>query len=248
MDFYATIQARTSSTRLPCKVLKKIGGMTILEILVKRMKKSEKIKDIIVATTKNKSDDAIVKLCKKKKIRYFRGSENDVLGRISDCLKKYKIKYHLELFGDSPLLDPQLVDNFITIFKKKNLDYLTNSFKTTYPPGMEINLYASRVLFYLEKNINKKSKDREHAIGNFKDYKNKKFKVKNIEAFKEFNYPNFYFEIDTLKDFIFFKKMYENNKRFFDLNLSNLISMVKENKLYKINSKVYRRWKRYRDD
>ena len=42
--------------------------------------------------------------------------------------------------------------------------------------------------------------------------------------------------------------MYENNKRFFDLNLSNLISMVKENKLYKINSKVYRRWKRYRDD
>ena len=42
--------------------------------------------------------------------------------------------------------------------------------------------------------------------------------------------------------------MYENNKRFFDLNLSNLISMVKENKLYKINYKVYRRWKRYRDD
>ena len=56
---------------------------------------------------------------------------------------------------------------------QKKLDYLTNSFKTTYPPGMEINLYASRVLFYLEKNINKKSKDREHAIGNFKDYKNK---------------------------------------------------------------------------
>ena len=71
MDFYATIQARTSSTRLPCKVLKKIGGMTILEILVKRMKKSEKIKDIIVATTKNKSDDAIVKLCKKKKNSLF---------------------------------------------------------------------------------------------------------------------------------------------------------------------------------
>ena len=67
MDFYATIQARSSSTRLPSKVLKKIGGITILEILVKRIKKSQKIKDVIVATTKNKADDQIVKLCKKKK-------------------------------------------------------------------------------------------------------------------------------------------------------------------------------------
>ena len=129
------------------------------------------------------------------------------MGRISDCLKKYKIKYHLELFGDSPLLDPQLVDNFITIFKKKkNLDYLTNSFKTTYPPGMEINLYASRVLFYLEKNINKKVKIGNMLLEILRTIKIKKFKVKNIEVFKEFNYPNFYFEIDTLKDFIFFKK------------------------------------------
>ena len=248
MDFYATIQARSSSTRLPRKVLKKIGGLTVLEILVKRIKKSQKIKDVIVATTKNKSDDAIVKLCKRKKIRYFRGSENDVLGRISDCLKKYKIKYHLELFGDSPLLDPQLLDEFITVFKTQKLDYLTNSFKTTYPPGMEINLYNSKVLFHLEKNIKKDSKSREHVIGNFKEYINKKFKIKNIIAPKQFNYPNIYFEIDTLKDLTFFKKMYENNNKFFDLNLTNLISMVKKYKLNKINSKVYRRWKRYRDD
>jgi spore coat polysaccharide biosynthesis protein SpsF (cytidylyltransferase family) len=100
----------------------------------------------------------------------------------------------------------------------------------------------------LEKNIKKNSKSREHVIGNFKEYINKKFKVKNIIAPKQFNYPNIYFEIDTLKDLTFFKKMYENNNKFFDLNLTNLISMVKKYKLNKINSKVYRRWKRYRDD
>ena len=248
MNFYATIQARSSSTRLPSKVLKKIGGITILEILVKRIKKSQKIKDVIVATTKNKADDQIVKLCKKKKIRYFRGSEKNVLGRISDCLKKYRIKYHLELFGDSPLLDPYLVDKYISIFKNQKLDYLTNSLKTTYPPGMEINLYKSKVLFYLEKNIKKNSKSREHVIGNFKYNNNKKFKVKNITAPKELNYPNIYFEIDTLKDFIFFEKMYEINNNFVNLNLTNLISMAMKYKLYKINSKVYRRWKKYRDD
>ena len=248
MNFYATIQARTSSSRLPGKVLKKIGGKTILEILINRIKKSEKIKNIIVATTNNKSDDAIVKLCKKKKIRYFRGSEDDVLNRISNCLKKNKIEYHVELFGDSPLLDPQLLDKFITIFKTQKLDYLTNSIKTTYPPGMEINIYKSKVLFHLDKIIKKHSRSREHSIGNIKYNKNKKFKIKNIIAPKHLRYPNIYFEIDTVKDYAFFQKMYSINSKLFDLNLVDLIFMVKKHKLNTINSKVYRRWKKYRDD
>ena len=248
MNFYATIQARTSSTRLPGKVLKKIGNLTILEILINRIKQCHKVKDVIVATTKNKSDDAIVKLCKKNKIKYFRGSESDVLGRITECLKKYNIKYHLELFGDSPLLDPELVDQFIMKFKSQKLDYLTNSFKTTYPPGMEIHLYNSKVLFYLERIIKKESNFREHGIGNInKHNKNRKFRVKNITAPKKFNYPNIYFEIDTLKDFAFFKKMHRYNKEFFNLNLNELIKMVKKYKLQKINSKVYRRWRRFRN-
>mgnify|MGYP000050055659 CR=1 FL=1 len=170
------------------------------------------------------------------------------MGRISECLRKNKIKYHLELFGDSPLLDPNLVDQYINIFRYQKLDFLTNNFKTSYPPGMEINLYKSKVLFYLDKNIKINSNSREHVIGNFKFYKNKKFKVKNIIAPKKFNYPNIYFEIDTLKDFNFFERMYEINKNFINLNLIDLISLVMKNKLYKINSKVHRRWKKYRDD
>lgn len=248
MNFYATIQARTSSSRLPNKVLKKIGDKTVLEILVNRLKKTEKLKDVIVATTNNRSDDAIIKLCKKKKIRYFRGSENDVLNRISNCLKKNKIQYHVELFGDSPLLDPQLLDKFISIFKSKKLDYLTNSMKTTYPPGMEINIYKSKVLFHLDKIIKKNSRSREHGIGNIKYNKNKKFKIKNITAPKHLRYPSIYFEIDTLKDYKFFQKMYEINKNLFHLNLVDLIFVVKKYKLNVINSKVHRRWKKYRND
>ena len=248
MNFYVTIQARLSSTRLPGKVLKKIGDKTILEILANRLKKSKKIKDVIVATSHNKSDDAIVKLCKKKKIRYFRGSENDVLGRVSNCLPHPPIKYHIELFGDSPLVDPELLDKFIEVFKKQKLDYLTNTVKTTYPPGMEINIYRSKVLYFIDKAIKKNSKSREHVIGNIKNVDNRKFKIKNIIAPKQLYYPNIYFEIDTLKDYKFFKKMYLINNKFFDLKLKDLISMVKKYKLNKINSKVYRRWKKYRDD
>ena len=62
------VQARMSSTRLPNKVLKKIYNQTMLERVVKKLKKSKKISRIIIATSSLKSDDKIEKFCKKKKI------------------------------------------------------------------------------------------------------------------------------------------------------------------------------------
>ena len=52
----ATIEARTNSNRLPEKVLKKINNLTLLEILISRVKKSKYIDQIVVATTRNKND------------------------------------------------------------------------------------------------------------------------------------------------------------------------------------------------
>ena len=57
------IQARFNSTRFPGKVLSQIKNKTLLEILIKRLKQSKKIKNIIVACTKNKKDNPIVKIC-----------------------------------------------------------------------------------------------------------------------------------------------------------------------------------------
>lgn len=249
MSYTVTIQARLSSSRLPGKVLKKIGELNVLEVLIKRLKKSKKINDIIVATTEKKKDDLLVEFCKKKKIRYFRGSENDVLNRICSCLKKNKIINHIELFADSPLVDPELIDSFIEIFKKEKLDFLSNSNKTTYPAGMEINIYKPKILYFINKQIHKNSPLREHAISNLKNIKSKgKFRIKYLSAPKKYKYPNIYFEIDTMKDFKFFKEMYKANREFYKLNLSQLIEIVLKFKLNRINSKVFRRWKKFRKD
>ena len=80
------IQARMKSKRLPGKVLYKIDNTTILEILISRLKKLG-IK-IIIATTKNKPDDKIVKVSRKNKVFIFRGNEKNVLKRYYDCAKK----------------------------------------------------------------------------------------------------------------------------------------------------------------
>ena len=71
MNTSIIIQARYSSTRFPGKILKKIGKVSILEILIKRLKKSKNIQDIIVACTSNPKDKEIINFCKKLNIKYF---------------------------------------------------------------------------------------------------------------------------------------------------------------------------------
>jgi len=59
------LQARCSSRRLRKKVLKKINGIPLVLLCIKRL--TNKGAKLIVATSKNKSDDVLVNLLKKKK-------------------------------------------------------------------------------------------------------------------------------------------------------------------------------------
>ena len=78
----ATIEARLGSSRFPNKVLKKINHRSFLEFQINRVKKSKLISNIIVATTNQNKDHKIINLCKKNKVKYFKGSVNNVLKRI----------------------------------------------------------------------------------------------------------------------------------------------------------------------
>ena len=113
MKFYCFIQARYSSKRLRGKVLKKIGRLTLLEILIRRLKKSKKISKIVVLTSSTNSDQKIVSFCKKKKIHFFCGSLNNVFLRFKSAIKKYKPEKVIRISADSPLMDWRLIDKMI---------------------------------------------------------------------------------------------------------------------------------------
>src|SRR5690606_8378332 len=85
----AIVQARMGSTRLPGKVLKEIAGHTVLSILLQRLKQSDKLTAVCVATSSLPSDDPIVEECKREGVPYFRGDENDVLGRFYGAALKW---------------------------------------------------------------------------------------------------------------------------------------------------------------
>ena len=69
------------STRLPGKVMKKIGGTPIINLIIKRLKRAKLVDDIVVATSKKKENQTLINYLKKNKINLFCGSENDVLSR-----------------------------------------------------------------------------------------------------------------------------------------------------------------------
>ena len=94
-------QARMTSTRLPGKVLMLVEGKPLLQYHLERLREVSLADELIVATTENKTDDPIVELCKSMKVKYFRGSEDDVLSRYFLAAKKYKANVGISFDGDA---------------------------------------------------------------------------------------------------------------------------------------------------
>ena len=113
------VQARMGSTRLPGKVMKKIVGIPMIGIILKRLKKSKEADEVIVATSNNKENKILSEYLKKNKTSYFCGSEKDVLNRFYKAASKYKAKIIVRITADCPLVDIKIVDEFIKKFKKK---------------------------------------------------------------------------------------------------------------------------------
>ena len=84
----AVIQARMGSKRFPGKILKKINGLTIIEIISQRLSRSKLIDEVIVATSSEKKDDKLVKYLKKKKLNIQEEMKEMFLRDFINALKK----------------------------------------------------------------------------------------------------------------------------------------------------------------
>jgi spore coat polysaccharide biosynthesis protein SpsF len=136
------VQARMTSTRLPGKVMKIVCGKPLLEHLVDRLKRVKCADQIVIATTVNETEDIIVDLCKKLDISYFRGSEEDVLGRYYETAVKYEGDVIIRITSDCPVIDPDVVDYLIDFYMNnlKKYDYVSNILERTYPKGMDAEI------------------------------------------------------------------------------------------------------------
>lgn len=173
MKVVVVTQARSGSKRLPNKVLLKIQGKTLLQIHVDRIKQAQEVDSIFIATTLEKADNVIEDLANDLGVKFYRGSENDVLDRFYQTVKSVKPYFVVRLTSDCPLIDPKLIDEIIVKAKALDLDYYSNGIEERYPDGQDVEVFKFSALekAWCEATL---ASDREHVtpyIRNNSSYK-----------------------------------------------------------------------------
>ena len=148
MKTVAIIQARTGSTRLPSKVLQDLVGSTVLARVIDRVKRFQMIDDLIVATSTDPSDDAIVDESDRNGLDTFRGSEADVLDRFVGAADYTNADVIVRLTADCPLLDAGVSDSIISLFLEDDgaTDYASNKIPQSFPRGLDTEVFSRDAL------------------------------------------------------------------------------------------------------
>lgn len=122
------IQARTGSSRLPNKILKKFyREKTILDLLLENIKSNFSHLPIILATTLNQNDYIFEDIAKKYSINFYRGSENDVLSRFIDVGNKFGLTHIVRICSDNPFLNMLSIQSLIDDLDNNEIDYISFS-------------------------------------------------------------------------------------------------------------------------
>lgn len=146
MKVVGIVQARMGSLRLPNKVMKRIAGKPMIEVLLARLGRSTEIDEIIVATSDHHINQPLVDHVIGLGYGCFRGNETDVLDRYWKAAKQSGADIVVRITGDCPLVDPELVDEAILDFRASNVDYLSNASPPTYPDGLDIEVFSIEAL------------------------------------------------------------------------------------------------------
>jgi spore coat polysaccharide biosynthesis protein SpsF len=221
----ASIEARMTSTRLPGKVLLPCLNRPMLELMVERVKRSRHIDAIVVATTVNATDDPIVALAQRLGIRFFRGSEADVVNRVTSAMQEAKADIVVQLTADCPLIDPGVVDQIVRIYAANNFDHVSNTLLRSYPDGLDVQVSSLPILekcYALCEN----EKDREHLFYTIRRNQDQ-IKTYQVIAPPELCWPQWRWTLDTREDYqricAIYERLYPKNPTFSSKDIAQLM-------------------------
>jgi spore coat polysaccharide biosynthesis protein SpsF len=235
----AIIEARMDSSRLPGKVLLEVMGKPLLGLLIERIQKVSKINKIIVATTVNPKDQIIEEYCQENKILCFRGSEEDVMGRVLGAAINNDVGTIVQITGDCPLIDPQIISQILNCYLNNDYDYVGNSHIRSYPDGMDVQVFSKNILEN-SYNITRDKLDREHVSLHIR--RTSTYSKFNIVAPSNLYYPKLGLTLDDHKDYLLIKEIFES----FQTNNFSLIEILdllnnKKPELKSLNKDVKRK-------
>lgn len=191
------IQARMGSNRLPGKILKPLGDKDVLTYVTRRCMQITGVQEVIVATTLSTQDDAIVEWCLERNIKYFRGSENDVLSRFVDCAKEYEPDYVMRVTSDCPFIDYEMASEILAIMEQEWKDIVL--IKDGLPRGLAVELISYEALLKINE-VGKEPRHREHVTYYGYEYK-KEFESVTYKVPENRYAPELRITLDTEEDY-----------------------------------------------
>lgn len=202
-----------TSSRLPGKVLMEAGGEPLLGILIRRLKAVPEIDAIVVATTVNATDDPIRRVARDYGALVFRGSEEDVLGRVAGALKEAAATIAVEITGDCPLLDPLLVSDMIRRYDatQGRHRYLANTSGPIpgAPAGQDIQVFPAEILYEAAEEATEPA-DREHVSRYFYQPRNgRRFRPLFVQQLPEAIARRVWVTLDYEEDYRLIKAAHE---------------------------------------
>jgi len=217
------ITARLKSSRLPEKLLKEVQGENFMTLMIKRLKLSNELLEIVICTSQNPQDDPLEEIARTQGVKCFRGSEEDVMLRLYEAAQQYSFDYVINMTADCPLLPYELIPNVIEHYIKTGADLIKCH-------DLPVGLYLSGIkIEAMKKVIDMK------ATG-FSEYwlyyflKTDLFNVHSLPMENVVKRDNYRIALDYPEDYMFLKALYEGlGKDAYKAKTAEIISFLDKN-------------------
>lgn len=234
------VQTRMGSSRLPGKVMINICGKPVIEHVIDRLKMSNTLDDIIIATTTSMKDKVIVEQAQKNGVKWFCGSEEDVLSRYYYAAKENNLNTIVRITSDCPLIDPIILDKIVEFYNKNDYLLVTNAGNLlehrTYPRGLDVEVFSFDTIEQAF-NFAKKTYQREHVTPYiYETYGDKIYYYKN-----DINFSQYRWTLDTEEDLELISIIYNNfyNEYGQNFGFKEVLKFIQTNpQLSKINEHI----------
>jgi spore coat polysaccharide biosynthesis protein SpsF len=238
LKILGVITARMASQRLPGKALKRIGQKPMIAHIVDRLRRCQKIDEIILATTTERENDPLEKIMPSLKIAVFRGEASDVLNRVLSASIQFGGEVIVQASGDNPLVDPEIIDRAISKHLEAAADF---TYCAGYPLGTYADIFSLATLKRIE-GLTEEPAHREHINAYIFDHPND-FKVARLTA-PTGQFPPMRLTVDTKEDFALITQIYERLYRVDQpITGAEIIQLYFKNpELFAINSKIVQKY------
>jgi len=204
----AIVQARMRSTRLPGKVLADIRGEPMLARVVERVRMARLLNEVVIGTTTDAADDAVVELSETRSYPIYRGHPTDVLDRYYQAAGAYGADTVVRITADCPLIDPTLIDQTLGELVSQQADFAANRLprQRTYPIGLDVEVCTFDALARAWRGASEPF-EREHVMPYLYQVPGR-FKTVLLNA--DSNLGNLRWTVDTQADLEFVKAVYQH--------------------------------------